>query len=81
MNISAIQQRITVLRRQIREVRVHIKLTQQKSPGYADKVRYDQLEELSNELHKQKMALTQFDVIEDWCEMNPSDFECRIYDT
>jgi hypothetical protein len=83
----AIQQRIQTLRREVRKVKAEIKISERRFGVHDDyinrlnKVRYDQIEELSAELHRQKLALSQVNVLEEWCEMHPSDFECRVYDT
>lgn len=41
---------------------------------------HDQLEELYSTLNKLKIKMQEKDVLESWCEENPSDFECRGYD-
>ena len=85
----AIQQRVQTLRREVRTIKAEIKLAERRFGVHDDyinrlnKVRYDQIEELSAELHRQKLALSQSqeNILEAWCEMNPSDFECRVYDS
>jgi hypothetical protein len=83
----AIQHRIKTLRREVRNITAQIKIAERRFGVHDDyinrlnKVRYDQIEELSAELHRQKLALSQENILEDWCEMNPSDFECRVYDS
>lgn len=85
--ILQIHQRIQTLRREVRKVKAEIKIAERRFGVHDDyinrlnRVRYDQIEELSAELHRQKLALYQLNVLEDWCETHPSDFECRVYDT
>jgi hypothetical protein len=82
-------QRIQTLRREVRKVKAEIKISERRFGVHDEyinrlnKVRYDQIEELSAELHRQKLALSQsqVNVLEDWCETHPSDFECRVYDS
>ena len=89
LQTHGIQQRIKTLRREVRTIKAEIKLAERRFGVHdnyinlVNKVRYDQIEELSAELHRQKLALSQsqVNVLEDWCDMNPSDFECRVYDS
>ena len=89
LQTHGIQHRIKTLRREVRTIKAEIKLAERRFGVHDDyinrlnKVRYDQIEELSAELHRQKLALSQSqeNMLEDWCEMNPSDFECRVYDS
>ena len=43
-------------------------------------VYYDQLEELNAHLSKLKTKQAMEDSLERWCEKNPSDMECKVYD-
>lgn len=43
-------------------------------------VYHDQLEELYATLDKLQKKIKDKDVLEAWCDENPSDFECRSYD-
>ena len=86
LQIHGVHHRIKALRREVRTIKAEIKLAERRFGVHDDyinrlnKVRYDQIEELSAELHRQKL-LSQLNVLEDWCETHPSDFECRVYDT
>ena len=38
------------------------------------------VEEINNEINKQKIILSQLDSLEEYCTSNPSDKACRTYD-
>jgi hypothetical protein len=63
---------VRILREQLREIR---------SKGLAMSMAdWDNVEEILEELLKQKTRIVKTDVLEEWCSMNPSDPECLIYD-
>lgn len=81
MNLGA-QNRLpnTRLSQQIASVRMEIKAVHLARKNMPVAVFHDQLEELHSTLAKLKEKQIKRDVLEVWCEENPSDFECRVYD-
>lgn len=78
MNLVGPNNRIIV---QISQVRREIRALHVQKKTMPSAVYYDQLEELSATLAKLKDKQIKRDVLDVWCVQNPSDFECRVYDT
>lgn len=69
-------------KQKIRIVKHQIRVTQTKYNAklMSTLVYHDQMEELYATLDKLKQKIEEKDVLDTWCEQNPSDFECRSYD-
>jgi flagellar biosynthesis/type III secretory pathway protein FliH len=77
MNSIGLQSRLAL---QIASVRKEIKAVHMQKKTMPVAVYHDQLEELHSTLAKLKQKQNMKDVLEVWCDSNPSDFECRVYE-
>ena len=68
-----IRNKVAIVTKQIR----HLKGQNKSLPP---KVFYDQLEEMESVLYRLKKTQLKLDVLDDWCEFNSNEPECRIRD-
>jgi|688.fasta_scaffold1050432_1 hypothetical protein len=68
-----IRNKIAIVTKQIRHLKGHHK-------SLPPKVFYDQLEEMESVLYRLKKTQLNLDVLDDWCELNSNEPECRIRD-
>lgn len=71
--INRINENILILRHELRTLHHDVE-------KYTPNIFYDQDEEIARALHDLKVKAELYDPLEEYCQDDPSAFECRIYE-